>query len=248
MVGKKRLLLAAATLASVGAVVALATGVTFGLFSAQAPSQSNTFTAGTVSLDQGKTIVCTTSNNMSPGDTGTCTLNLNYEGSVPAYLAADVKVSGTPGNGTNAYQADSADGATVLPAPGLFDGSANGLQLNISDTQGSLVSGTTILGQGAPGAAVNLTGACTGNGSEVGCSSGGNQHDLLLDTNPFTSGPTGGDTITVSYTLPLAANNAYQAAGTTITLTVHAVQANNNPLPATCNTVGQQCASGFGWS
>ncbi len=49
---------------------------------------------------------------------------------------------------------------------------------------------------------------------------------------------------------PSPPGNTYQGGSTTVTLTFHAVQSANNPLPATCTTAGAQClpGSGFVWS
>jgi hypothetical protein len=249
MFTKKRLLLSAATVATIASVAVLATGVTFGLFSATSPSQSGTFTAGTVTLDQTKTITCTVGT-LSPGDgsygsyntesgaNGQCSLPFSYTGNVPAYLAVDVSVSGTAGTATPYY-----GGSAPSVAPGLFDGSSNGLQLSVKSTgtvANTFVSGTQFTN--GSNVATNVTGSCTGNGSETGCSASGTVNDLLV--GQFA--PTNTGTITVDYGLPAAANNAYQNAGSTITLTVHAVQANNNSSTAAC-TNGHQCLSGT-WS
>src|SRR5581483_9643723 len=67
MFSRKRLLSTSAALLTIASLVALVAGVTFGLFSATTPSQSGTFTAGTVTLDQTKTITCTVGT-LSPGD------------------------------------------------------------------------------------------------------------------------------------------------------------------------------------
>jgi predicted ribosomally synthesized peptide with SipW-like signal peptide len=225
MVGKKRLLLAAGTLASIGAVVALATGVTFGFFSATSGPESNSFTAGTVSLTSDATGACTVTQ-ISPGDSGTCTLSATYGGSVPAYLGLDLSINGnTPGSGANnAYVAGSDLGAVVAGANALFDGSANGLQLTLTDgTAQYFFNGTQW--ETKAGLATNLT---SDNGST------GTVNDLFMGAATGTA-----QTITLGWLLPTTANNAYQAAGSSFRLQIHAVQSANNP--ATGCTVGQQC-------
>ena len=249
MFSKKKLLVAGASLTTIAAVVALATGATFGLFSATSPSQSGNFTAGTVTLDQTKTITCTVGT-LSPGDgsyssyntesgaNAQCSLPFSYTGSVPAYLAVDVSVSGGAGTPVSPYGSSAPNAA-----PGLFDGSANGLQLLVKSAgtvANTFVTGTQFTN--GSGSAANVTGSCAGNGTESGCAASGTVNDLLI--GKFS--PTNTGTVTVDYGLPSAANNAYEGATSTVTLTVHAVQANNNSTVAAC-TAGQQCLSGS-WS
>src|SRR5581483_8803039 len=163
--------------------------------------------------------------NTESGANGQCSLPFSYTGNVPAYLAVDLSVSGTPGTSTPYY-----GGAAPTVAPGLFDGSANGLQVALKSTgvTNTFVNGTQFTN--GSGTATNVTGSCTGNGAETGCSASGTVNDLLI--GKFS--PAGTGTVTVDYGLPTAANNAYQNAGTTVTLTVHAVQANNNASVAAC--------------
>ena len=131
MSGKKRLFLAAGTLASVGAVVALATGVTFGLFSANAPATNSTFASGTVTLGAPAIDSNCAVTNMVPGDSATnaCEFKVAYTGSAPAWIGIKLTNTGT----------------------GLYDGTANGLQYTISDgtnsytTSGVLNNAGTIL-------------------------------------------------------------------------------------------------------
>lgn len=90
---KKRLALGAGALATVGAVGTLAAGVTFGLFTASSPAQSNTFSSGTVTMTSDATGICQVTNAV-PGDSGTCTLVATYTGSAPAYMGLDVSATG----------------------------------------------------------------------------------------------------------------------------------------------------------
>ena len=119
---KKRFALGAGAIATVGAMATLVAGVTFGLFSATTAGQTNTFTAGNVSLTQALTKSCVVTH-LSPGD-GTvagggtvnnsslngnshvqCVYDVTYTGDVPAYLGLDIEVTGTAGNtaATNAW-------------------------------------------------------------------------------------------------------------------------------------------------
>ena len=54
----------------------------------------------------------------------------------------------------------------------------------------------------------------------------------------------------LDYAVPIVSGNTYQGGSATVTLTFHAVQSGNNPLPLTCTTAGAQClpGSGFVWS
>jgi len=91
---KKRLILGAGVLATVGAVSTLTAGVTFGLFSASATPQANTFTTGTVTLSQDASGACAVTNAV-PGDSGTCTLSVTYTGSASAFIGLDTATSGS---------------------------------------------------------------------------------------------------------------------------------------------------------
>lgn len=330
---KKRLLVAASGVTALGAAATLVAGVTFGLFSATTPGINNTFTAGTVTLDQTASTTCTigatnqtpnvtltagsttasipsgsfpsvtgwsvsgtgirsgttvaneagaslvlskaaTSGGivtltftsptppLSPGDgngtvngtayndqTGTypsCSLTFNYQSTVPMWLALDVIVNGTPGSPVQSYGPDNS-GTTPDAAPGLFDGSGNGLQVAITDSHfsDSFISGGVDYND-TSGTATDLTGSCTGNGTETGCaaSSGTGSSDLLFSATPVTATTAVSDTVTVAYGLPSDANNAYQGAATTITLVVHAVQADNNsPATSDCGSATDACPS-----
>ena len=114
---------------------------------------------------------------------------------------------------------------------GLFDGTANGLQLLVTDTASTnFVNSTTYQSQA---------------GTPVSLSSASSVTDLLISRTASTNGGT--DTVTVNYKLPTSASNAYNSASSTIVLVIHAVQANNNALPAGC-AAGNVCSSGFNWS
>jgi hypothetical protein len=213
MVGKKRLFLAAGTLASIGAVVALATGVTFGLFSASATQTgTNSFSTGDVSIGSPVTVQCTVSN-MAPGDQSSgyspanlgetttpgtpCSFQVKYTGSLPAYLAVDEVEASTS-------------------TPDLY--STGGLKFQISD-------GTT-----------SYSSAGSLNGS-----------DLLVSSTPDAGGSNAVHKITVNYALPTSADNTFQDTNTTLTLTIHAVQSDNNNFVGSC-TAGTTCGTAANWS
>jgi len=237
---KKRLLLVAGAVTTIGAAAALLTGATFGFFSsAGVSSGANTFSAGNVvvGLNPGGTQVTCSIGPMSPGDTQAstgnvaCAYDVKYTGSVPGYLALDLKITGAGGTTTIPYGSVSAPTA----AQGLYDGTGNGLQFNITDG-----SSTTYMS----GVDYNLA---NGTATALTPASGtASVSDLLVNTTPVTNGAT--TNVTVNYSLPTSAGNAYNLATSTITLTIHAVQAANNPLPGTCTATGNQCLTGMTWS
>lgn len=120
-------------LLAIAAAGALTIGATMSLFSASESSSANAFATGTVAVGLGDSasVTCNVSE-MSPGDSSagsstgsksldTCSYNVKYTGSLPAWLSVDVAVNST---GTNLYTA----GAT-------------GLQFYVKDGSTSIVDG-----------------------------------------------------------------------------------------------------------
>lgn len=115
MIGKKRLALVAGSVTAAGAVATLVAGTTFGLFSATpSSSTANTFATGTVSIGNPVSTACTITD-MVPGDESTgfvaysgdgvtgnnqsskdlqCKFQVQYTGSVPAYIGLGTAASG----------------------------------------------------------------------------------------------------------------------------------------------------------
>ncbi|MDQ1392733.1 MAG: hypothetical protein QOF30_1710 [Acidimicrobiaceae bacterium] len=231
----KRAATVAAALLSLGATGTFVAGVTFGLFSSAGHvSGNNTFTAGVVSFGSPVSTTCAITP-MSPGDASTgwspagsnatCTYQVTFSGNVPAFLGLDLTITGAAGTPVAPY-----GGSTPSAASGLFDGTANGLQLLVTDSATNFVNNTTYQNQA---------------GTPVSLSSTSSVTDLLISRTASTNGAT--DTITVNYKLPTSASNAYNSASSTIVLVIHAVQANNNALPVGC-AAGNVCSSGFNWS
>jgi len=226
-------MLAAGTLASVGAVVALATGVTFGLFSATSPSSTSSFTAGTVTLGQSDAQSCTVSPGVvQPGDGPTlaCTIPWHYSGNVPADLAVDITEAGSNGtNPTTPTYAGTTDYATG--APGLFDGTGDGLQMTVKDGTNPAGSFTYLSGvdyKDASATALDLLSNATPDLlAGAGMGSGG-VNDLFIGKE--AAGANG--TITVTYKAPLGMDNSYQASGSVFTFVIHAVQDAHNSSAA----------------
>jgi len=227
---KKRVALALGVAASIGAVAALASGTTFGLYSGSEASGGNSFTSGTVTVGTGTpTSVTCTITGMVPGDSSagasigskadtTCTYNVKYTGSASAWLAVDVAVS---------------NGSTTL-----YDGTATGLQLYLKDASSTYLTST------APTAGTTYK---TAGGTATALPAAGIT-DLLVSTTAAATNTA--VSFSLDYALPIASGNTYQGGSATVTLTFHAVQSGNNPLPATCTTAGAQClpGSGFVWS
>jgi hypothetical protein len=152
-----------------------------------------------------------------------CSITVSYAGNLPAYLGLDIGISSTAGTVSS-------------PANGLFDGSATGLQLLIKDNQTSPVT------------YVNGTSYTNKSGSSVAMSYNAGTTDLLVNTSTFTSSSPS-ITFSLDYYLPTTSTTGYQGATSTFTLTVHAVQSNNNA--ATGCTTGKQCpvvSGGFQWN
>lgn len=184
---------------------------------------------GTVNLSTSAGTTCNVTA-LTPGDDQSsagdvpCTLDATYRGTLPAYLSLDVTItSSSPG----------VDPDHVLPgAPGLYDGTPTGLQLLIRD---SSTPPTIYMGDGerpaAPGTVLGgeptVPGSATARGTH-----------LLVRKAPFTTGQS--VTFTVDYLLPASATNAYDGAGSTITLRVLAVQSQSNGSVTGC-VAGDEC-------
>jgi len=237
---KKRLLIVGGAATTIGAAAVLVAGTTFGFFSsAGTTSGNNQFTAGTVvvGLDPGGTQVTCDIDPMSPGDTQAsgsnvaCRYDVKYTGNVPAFLAVDLRITGAPGSPIAIpYTQTTAPTA----AQGLYDGTANGLQFSITDGSAvNYMSGVSYkLLTGVPTTLTPSGGTAT-------------VLHLLMNATPVAENAT--KSLTVNYTLPTTAGNAYNLATSTLTMTVHAVQADNNPLPGGCTAAGNQCL-GLNWS
>lgn len=236
---KKRLAIVGGAVTTVGAAAALVAGSTFGFFSsAGVASGNNQFTAGTVivGLDPDGTQVTCAIGPMSPGDTEAksgnvaCKYDIIYTGNVNAYLAMDLAITGASGTPIVPYTQTTAPAA----AQGLYDGTATGLQVTITDnTAVSYFSGVQYMSQTPTATTLTPTGGAA------------SISNLLVNTTPVVQNAT--RSVTVNYTLPTTAGNAYNLATSTIVLTIHAVQADNNAVPVGC-TLGAVCTTSMNWS
>jgi hypothetical protein len=237
----KRFVFLVSYVLSLGAVAALVAGASFGMFSATASSSTSTFSSGTVTLGQSASTTCSVSplapgaGTSAGGGTPTnatelqCSLTVSYSGNVPAWLGLDVSIASTHA-GSDPYTG-------LTGAPGLYDGTATGLQVLIKD-------GTTTYMDSDGSPTGTTAGTFLGGSAATGASP--SVSDLLVSTTPFTSlsGPV---TFTVDYSLPSGSTNAYMGAASSITLTAHAVQSGNNGSTSLC-TAGRVCAGINGWS
>ncbi len=236
---KRKLVLVGGAVVTIGAAATLLAGATFGFFSsAGTATGSNTFTAGQVivGLDPGGTQVTCAIGPMSAGDTQAktgnvaCKYDIKYTGNVNAFMALDLQITGSSGSTTQIPY-----GSTTPPAAaqGLYDGTSTGLQFNISDGSNTYMNGVQYNNQaGTPTTLTPTTGTAS-------------VSDLLVTATPIANGAT--TAVTVDYTLPTSAGNTYNLATSSIVLTIHAVQADNNPLPVGC-AGGNECATGMNWS
>jgi predicted ribosomally synthesized peptide with SipW-like signal peptide len=231
MIKKKRLFVTAGSIASIGAIAALASGVTFGLFSDTAPIVDSPFNAGTVSLTQAAATSCTVSN-IQPGDSGSCEFTVNYIGSVSdgVWLGVDLAITAPVAGSPVQEYAPGNSGTTPIAAAGLYDSTARGLQVSVTDNQSPSVtymSGTDWNGSATRGVTPSID-------------------DLLVNTAAITTDPTP-VVFTISWSLPFTAGNDYDGAASTIEMIVHAVQAGHNGSTTSC-TAGDVCAGITGWS
>lgn len=187
---------------------------TTALFSDSLTNSSDSFTAGTVTVDNGPTSTTCSVTELAPGDSSTgfgsgsvdkvrCTFNVEYTGSLPAYLGVDVNLL---------------NGATAL-----YTGATDGLQMNIAADGVPVVTGTSFKNESGVSTPV-VAGTAVDN--------------ILLSTTPVNTGET--VTFTVDYLLPLAAPNSLQGGSSSVQLTFHAVQSANQ---TTSCVAGRQCTT-----
>ena len=111
---------------------------TTALFSDSLTNSADSFTSGTVTVGNGPTSTTCSVTQLAPGDSSTgygsgsadkvrCTFNVQYTGSLPAYLGVDVNLL---------------NGATAL-----YTGAADGLQMNIAANGVSVMTGTSFKNQ-----------------------------------------------------------------------------------------------------
>jgi len=224
---KKRLPLRLAPVAIVAALLLIATGATFALLSATQTSGSNSFTAGTVTLQDTTGVTCTEPAGFAPGDSlNPCSLSVTYNGNLAAFMGLDVTIVTDPGSGGSP----------------LYTANSGGLTFTLSDGTHSytvpttpLSSGDCLTLSGDPAAtcyqALDELAEVTGS-TPAGDAGNTTWNGANLDTTTFTLTPN----------FPGGVSNAYSGGSATVTMTAHAVQAGNNGSVGAC-TVGNTCSS-----
>src|SRR5712691_200330 len=165
-----------------------------------------------------------------PGDltgSATCSMPVTYTGAMSAYLSLTITVQSKAGRG----------GARLYDGTGV-----TGLTISASDG----TSGYTVpTGTGAAGGSCPSGFTCWTTANDLAGWYGNGRPDVT-----FTKGDS--VTFTVTPRFPRTAGNPYQGGAATLTLTVQAVQAPSNPLPAGCGiaTIGRPCpaTAAFSWS
>ena len=258
----RRLLSRSSAVATLLATLSLVAGVTVALLSGVAGEQSSTFTSGDVSIGSTASTVCNLraggvapSAALLPGDSSTgwtpspgvdqpCTLKVTYTGANPAYLGIDLLIA------TKSGSVASGAPAGTTPTP-LFDATANGLQLRVTDSANTVfVNGTTFTSQGAGAGSSTISSVPCASPYNISAYSCYQVNDLLVNPTAVTNGFS--DTFSIDYALPLSSTSAYENSTAVVIMNVHAVQSNNNPLPAgppsaVCQA-GAQCSTGLQWN
>jgi len=211
---KKRLVLGSAAFTTVAAAATLVAGVTFGFFSATTGNQYENFAAGTVAIGAPAVTSCVIPATVVPGDHGTCTFTVTTAGSENANVAIDVAVHGY--GAASVPQAYGYSGINT-PANGLYDATANGLQVTLTD-----LTPTTYL----------LSGLVAYDSFVQNLVSG----ESVAPGTTFT--------YTLGWSMPNngGVENNYQGATSTFTMTVHSVQSANN---ADVTPLGQPSAGSW---
>jgi hypothetical protein len=157
-----------------------------------------------------------------PGDSGSCTFSYTETAAQaqnqPFTVTVGVNTASTSGNGA-------ADSGTATEA--LLDGRATGLQVSVSDASGNS------FGVGTP--------LCTGIYPDAASCSSADDGQVVPGANSVSSWS---DTITVSWSLPVAAGNPYQGGSATVTVTAYynGIPA-PTPVPTPTPTGGVAAAS-----
>ena len=248
---RKRLLMSAGGITAVGAAATLVLGATLGLFSAQSPATNGTFHAATLNLGNSGTSCAVT--NLVPGETSAtnsgqdkaCTFTITNTSTAPVYAAVDVFIATG-----KAAAVGSTYGSTAAVTPvDLYGGtpSGNGLNISISDGTHTFTVPTSTVSCSL--AATDPFSAASTALSTPSADTCYEVNDLLLSTSAFAAAASPLATLTTSWSLPSGSGNAYEGGDALIAFNAHAVQSQNNTLPAGCTTVGVACAAsgGFLW-
>jgi hypothetical protein len=229
---KRKRVQVALALAALAAVASTSVGVTLALYSNKPTGETNTFSAGTVTLSNNVSSACSTTG-MAPGDSATCTLITTYAGTLPGYMAMDVYI---------AAKSNAAGGGSPLA---LYNPSDTGNTATITLNSPSVsyavpTTGSTLAcGTGPDGVNYTTYNVCY------------QVVNYLVSLTAFSSGSV---TFTTVLSMPAGQPNTYQGGSAVVVLTAHAVQSKNNTLNCTVGgtspTAGAVCtaSTGFAWS
>jgi spore coat-associated protein N len=233
---KTKIVMAMATSAAGAAMVV---GGSFALFSANASTNSDTFTAGTVKVtaptDGWHKADSLAFSNMAPGDTVTESFQLQNTGSLAEWIAlentpnnvATGPANGAPGNPNGLFYAYT--NSSVDSTSGTADNTAHGYGDQANAASGGTVYTTPGDFQADNHPAQYSYVVKNTDGTTLANSNPRSDNDWSDAYNhPFMVAP--GQTVTVTYsvTLPLAAHNDYQNAAGNLSVEVDAVQVKNN--------------------
>ena len=127
MFGKKMAL----SLLAVGVTALIVSAASFALFTAQAVNNNNTFSAGTVTL--GTVAGCTnTYNNIAPGDMGSFTCDVEYTGSLSAWIGYTAMLTGDleTCDGANSLQVANLQNTKTVIGPTATNGQHRAVTFN----------------------------------------------------------------------------------------------------------------------
>jgi hypothetical protein len=134
-----------------------------------------------------------------PGDSGSCTFSYAETAAQaqnqPFTVTLGVNTVSKSGNGA---------AASGTATEALFDGQATGLQVSVSDSSGNT------FGIGTP--------SCTGTYPDATSCSSTDESQVVPGASSVSSWS---DTVTVSWSLPLAAGNPYEGGSATVTVTAY---------------------------
>ena len=221
-VSKKQLLGSASAIVTLIAASSLVVGITFSIFTAMSPAQSNNFASGSVSLATSAMQSCPIAGLLPTGVTATpCTFTETYSGSTSAYLATDVLIETQAGSGG-------------IPLYNPTDAS-NDLQVTITSTTPSVTYSVPTESTTCPGTPAEGS-VCYALDNE------------LVATTPFAATSTVDFAISVS--LPTSSLTGYQGGTAQVILTTHAVQSAHNTLACVSAVPGTPCVTSgtFGWN
>lgn len=127
MFGKKMAL----SLLAVGVTALVVSAASFALFTAQAVNNNNTFSAGTVTL--GSVAGCSnTMNNIAPGDAGSFTCDVEYTGSLSAWVGYTASMAGDLAicDGANSLQVSNLTASKMVIGPTANNGDHRAMTFN----------------------------------------------------------------------------------------------------------------------